>query len=85
MISLVYYGLSFGVSNLSGNPHFNMFLSGALELPGYIVAALTLNRVGRRLPHVLMMVTGGAACLVMPAIPLSKLILPSRHNTLALC
>jgi MFS transporter, OCT family, solute carrier family 22 (organic cation transporter), member 4/5 len=49
VISCAYYGLSWSTgTNLSGNPILNHVLSGAVEIPGYIVLLLTLDRFGRK-------------------------------------
>ncbi|CRK91510.1 CLUMA_CG005171, isoform A [Clunio marinus] len=49
VISGAYYGLSWSSgSSLSGDPIINHVLCGAVELPGYIVLLLTLNRFGRK-------------------------------------
>lgn len=33
---MVYYGLSFGVQALAGNPYLNIFISGAVEAPAVL-------------------------------------------------
>lgn len=49
VISCSYYGLSWSTgSNLTGNPIVNHVISGAVEIPGYIVLLLTLDRFGRK-------------------------------------
>jgi OCT family organic cation transporter-like MFS transporter 4/5 len=42
--AVVYYGLSFNVKNLSGNPYLNMFLMGVSDAVGYPAALLLNNR-----------------------------------------
>ena len=48
--SLIYYALAFNTGTLHGNIYLNTFLSGALEIPAYIVSILMVNRrpMGRR-------------------------------------
>lgn len=49
VISGAYYGLSWSTgSSLSGDPILNHVLSGAVEVPAYIMLLLTLNRFGRK-------------------------------------
>ncbi|KAH8306182.1 hypothetical protein KR018_003604, partial [Drosophila ironensis] len=44
----VYYGLSWNTNNLGGNQLVNFMVSGAVEIPGYVLLLFTLNRWGRR-------------------------------------
>ncbi|XP_017026871.1 organic cation transporter protein [Drosophila kikkawai] len=44
----VYYGLSWNTNNLGGNQLINFMISGAVEIPGYVLLLFTLNRWGRR-------------------------------------
>ncbi|XP_016944470.4 organic cation transporter protein [Drosophila suzukii] len=44
----VYYGLSWNTNNLGGNQLVNFMISGAVEIPGYVLLLFTLNRWGRR-------------------------------------
>jgi len=48
--SLIYYALAFNTGTLHGDIYLNTFLSGALEIPAYIVSILMVNRkpMGRR-------------------------------------
>lgn len=78
VVSLVYYGLALEAGNL-GNLDFYLsnFISGAVEIPAYILTILVLDKVGRKLPVLGTTLFGGAACLA--AIPL---ILKSICNVL---
>ena len=69
----MYYGLSLGVSDLVGSPYLNLFISGFVEFPGFLIAILTLDRVGRRWPLAILMGGGGLACLIRIVIPPRKL------------
>ena len=42
--SLAYFGISFGMPLLSGNKYLNTFISGAVEVPAYIVCILCNRR-----------------------------------------
>ncbi|XP_076352142.1 organic cation transporter protein-like isoform X2 [Tachypleus tridentatus] len=66
--AFVYYGLSLGVVDLDGNPYLNVFLSGLMEVPAYILTVFVLHQWGRRYPLCFFMVIGGIACSVMPAV-----------------
>jgi len=43
-ISLVYYGLSLSAGELAGNRYVNIFLSGLVEMPAYVVFFFMLQR-----------------------------------------
>ncbi|VVC90222.1 unnamed protein product, partial [Leptidea sinapis] len=46
--TLIYYGLSVNAVNMSGNRYLNYIAVAAAEIPGYWVAVLLLNRIGRK-------------------------------------
>jgi len=43
-ISLVYYGLTLSAGEFAGNRYINIFLSGLVEMPAYLVFFFTLQR-----------------------------------------
>lgn len=47
-VSLVYYGISMNPSFLGGDRYSTFALSGFIEIPGVIIAALIINQVGRK-------------------------------------
>lgn len=49
VVSGAYYGLSWSSGDLSGNPRVNHILSGAVEIPGYILLLLTLVKIANSL------------------------------------
>ncbi|XP_055889284.1 organic cation transporter protein-like [Biomphalaria glabrata] len=61
--SMVYYGLSLNVGNLSGDLYLNFFLSGVVELLSYFLCLIFLDKAGRKLLQCLFMLTAGAACV----------------------
>ncbi|XP_033634576.1 organic cation transporter protein-like isoform X1 [Asterias rubens] len=67
--SLVYYGLSLNTSSLAGDPYLNFFLSGAVEIPAYLVSTAVVTWFGRRLPLCVFHVFGGVACIATAFIP----------------
>ncbi|XP_035675458.1 organic cation transporter protein-like [Branchiostoma floridae] len=69
--SLVYYGLSLNTDILAGDKYVNIFISGAVEIPAYIISSFVIHRWGRRLPLCLFHVVGGVSCALTIAIPTS--------------
>ncbi|KAM3865961.1 solute carrier family 22 member 4-like [Diretmus argenteus] len=45
--SIVFYGLSFSTSNMSGNAYLNCFVSAAAEIVAYVATWLLINRAPR--------------------------------------
>jgi len=43
-ISLVYYGLTLSAGELAGNRYINIFLSGLVEMPAYLVFFFMLQK-----------------------------------------
>ncbi|XP_033625384.1 organic cation transporter protein-like [Asterias rubens] len=62
--SLVYYGLSLGTSSLGIDVYVAAFAFGAVELLGYLSSWFVIERLGRRLPLFLYLLSGGAACTI---------------------
>ena len=51
-LSMAFYGISFGVSSLSGSVYLNMFLMAALEYPFRIATAPLNNVMGRKVTSI---------------------------------
>ncbi|XP_046568840.1 organic cation transporter protein-like [Haliotis rubra] len=47
-LSMVYYGISFGVGKLSGNLYLNIFLLSVVEIPAAVGTFFMNNKLGRR-------------------------------------
>ncbi|KAJ2951330.1 hypothetical protein O0L34_g5731 [Tuta absoluta] len=47
-LTLTYYGLSINAVNISGNPYLNYIVVGAIEIPGFIIARLLIDKIGRK-------------------------------------
>ncbi|KAL8581704.1 hypothetical protein ACOMHN_043122 [Nucella lapillus] len=62
-ISTTYHGLSLNVANLTGNIRTNFLLSGLVELVGYGIAWLVMDRLGRKPTHCAAMLLSGTSCL----------------------
>ena len=71
--SLVYHGLSLSTSSLGTNDYAAFFISGAVEIPAYVLMIFVAERWGRRPVLTISMVAGGFACLI--SILLRKLVL----------
>lgn len=67
--SIVYYGLSLSSGNLVGNPYLMLALSGIVEVPSYIFASLTMDKVGRRCLVSSFMLIGGVCCIIAASLP----------------
>lgn len=46
--AFVFYGLSLNSTNLSGNKYVNFILVCLVEIPGYTLSWITMNKFGRR-------------------------------------
>ncbi|OQV24294.1 Carcinine [Hypsibius exemplaris] len=68
----VYSGLSYYGPALSPAPHLSFFLSGLVELPGYLFVQFTADRFGRRMPQISCMLVGGMACIAAVTVPESS-------------
>ncbi|XP_030055071.1 solute carrier family 22 member 16 isoform X2 [Microcaecilia unicolor] len=67
--SLGYYVFSLSSVNLGGNEYLNLFLSGAVELPSYIVACLGMDRLGRRNTLAPFLLLSAVICGIIMVIP----------------
>ncbi|XP_029451127.1 solute carrier family 22 member 16 [Rhinatrema bivittatum] len=67
--SLGYYVFSLSSVNLGGNEYLNLFLSGAVELPSYIVACLGMDRLGRRNTLAPFLLLSAVICGLIMVIP----------------
>jgi hypothetical protein len=68
----VYVGLSYYGPALGENPHLSFFLSSAVELPGYLLCWLLMDRWGRRWPFSLAMLLGGVFDIATVLLPSGK-------------
>ncbi|XP_012938154.1 organic cation transporter-like protein [Aplysia californica] len=63
-INVCYYGLTLNVGSLlEGELYFNFTLLTIMELAGFVVAHLLLDRLGRKPVYCCCMLLGGVACL----------------------
>ncbi|XP_035680041.1 organic cation transporter protein-like isoform X1 [Branchiostoma floridae] len=66
VVTMVFYGLALNTSSLAGDDYLNFFISGAVDIPAYIIAIFSIEYFGRRKPHVSLMLIGGIACIITP-------------------
>ena len=49
VVTMLYYGITMNMSDLPGSPFLLVVISGGVELPGYLLCLVLLNRLGRRI------------------------------------
>lgn len=64
-MNISYFGLSFNMSSLYGNPFLNYFLVTVVELPGYVVSWLAARSLPRRLSFIGFSLLGALALLLI--------------------
>jgi len=64
--SLIYYALALNTGALHGDIYVNAFVSGALEIPAYIICVFMMNSklLGRRWTGCLGLVGSGISCFL---------------------
>lgn len=67
--ALVYFGISLNVGNLAGNMYLNFFFLCIVEIPGALALWFFYARFGRRIPYASFMIIGGAAEMLVLAVP----------------
>ncbi|PIK54706.1 putative organic cation transporter protein-like [Apostichopus japonicus] len=69
--SMVYYGLSLSTSDLGGNIYISFFISGAVEVPAYLLCIPAIESpLGRRYSTSAFQLLAGVACLITIVIPI---------------
>ncbi|KAM4693466.1 solute carrier family 22 member 16 [Discoglossus pictus] len=67
--SLGYYVFALNSVNLGGNEYLNLFLSGAVEIPSYIIACIGMDKLGRRNTLAPFLILSAVICGVIMLIP----------------
>ncbi|XP_077100713.1 solute carrier family 22 member 13b [Siphateles boraxobius] len=67
--SLVYYGVSLNVGNFGLDIYLTQLIFGIAEFPARLACFPLIQRFGRRICQSAVLLLGGTACLVIPAIP----------------
>ncbi|PVD18674.1 hypothetical protein C0Q70_21224 [Pomacea canaliculata] len=70
--SLGYFGISFSVPVLHGDPFVNLCIMGAVEIPANIIGIVAGQRVGRRIPNAGFLLLCGIANIVALFVPPEK-------------
>lgn len=74
-LTFIYYGLSINSVSLAGNSYVNFILSSLVEIPGYAISVVTLDRFGRKSSIITAFFICGIALISLPFVPSSKCIL----------
>ncbi|XDV47426.1 hypothetical protein PO909_017056 [Leuciscus waleckii] len=67
--SLVYYGVSLNVGNFGLDIYLTQLIFGIAEFPARLACFPLIQRFGRRICQSVVLLLGGTACLVIPAVP----------------
>ena len=74
MASFVYYGISLNSSELGASSYINFLISGAVELPAYVLAmVLPQMRFGRVITFSSSYLASGVVMLLIIAVPNGKM------------
>ncbi|XP_047517117.1 organic cation transporter protein-like isoform X3 [Pieris napi] len=68
-VTFIYYGLSINSVSLGGNSYVNFLLTALVEIPGYCLSVLTLDRFGRKASIMTAFFVCGLSLLGLPFIP----------------
>lgn len=71
-VTMVYYGLSINSVSLAGNQHVNFMLTCLVEIPGYILSVISLDRFGRKSSIMSAFFLCGLSLLILPFVDNSK-------------
>jgi MFS transporter, OCT family, solute carrier family 22 (organic cation transporter), member 4/5 len=61
--ALVYFGLSLNSVSLSGNKYFNFVLVSLIEIPGYYLGLVIIDKYGRIVGFISSMILCGVTCI----------------------
>nr|XP_019965897.1 PREDICTED: solute carrier family 22 member 5-like [Paralichthys olivaceus] len=64
-VSVSYFGVSFNLSSLYGNPYLNYFLLSTVEIPAYVAVWLSVRKLPRRLSFICFTLLGSVALLLI--------------------
>lgn len=71
-LTFIYYGLSINSVSLAGNSYVNYILTSLVEIPGYVISAVTLDRFGRKSSIITAFFICGMALIALPFVPNGK-------------
>eukprot|EP01025_Chloroclados_australasicus_P053962 TRINITY_DN6395_c1_g2_i2.p1 TRINITY_DN6395_c1_g2~~TRINITY_DN6395_c1_g2_i2.p1 ORF type:complete len:599 (+),score=48.29 TRINITY_DN6395_c1_g2_i2:117-1799(+) len=69
VVSAGYYGIQLSLGALGGNPYFNIFLMGFVEIISYVIGAQLVEKIGRNALIVWGLWICGFACLITGPVP----------------
>lgn len=81
-VTFIYYGLSINSVSLAGNSYVNYILTALVEIPGYCISVLTLDRFGRKSSIMAAFFICGISLVCLPFIPNNLLWLQTCLNLL---
>lgn len=62
--AISYYGLTLSSAKGHGNPYWNLALNALVEVPSYIFASYTMDKLGRRCLSSTFLLIGGMCCIL---------------------
>lgn len=71
-VTFIYYGLSINSVSLGGNKYLNYVLTSLVELPGYCISIMTLDRFGRKSSIMTSLFICGTSLFALPFVPASE-------------
>lgn len=80
-VTFTYYGLSINSVSLAGNKYVNYILTSLVEIPGYAMSVLTLDRFGRKASIMSALFICGASLIAFPFVPRGEY--PTSINMIA--
>lgn len=63
-VTLCFYGITFALTSLSGNPYLNFFLGAVCEIPGALLGYFCINFFGRRFILSALQIMSGISCMI---------------------
>lgn len=73
-VTFIYYGLSINSVSLAGNMYINYILTCLVEIPGYCISVITLDRFGRKGSIMTAFFVCGISLVALPFIPPGKCV-----------
>lgn len=67
--AFVFYGLSVNSTSMSGNKYINFALVSLVEIPGYTIAWVSIQKIGRRFSLVGSLLLCGLTCTLTLFVP----------------
>jgi hypothetical protein len=71
-VSLCFYGLAFNTGSLPGDPFLVFFILSFMDLPGFFLITLIVNKTGRRSLSATLLFIGGISCIITTIVPRGK-------------